>query len=83
MVKEKYYFKRCFICYWSKRFSNINFLKDIRAQTIARLEERIRDGRDERVKLERTHDEHLGALKKRLNEVHEKIYILKCFLIIY
>jgi len=43
---------------------------DIRAQTIARLEERIREGRDERVKLERSHDQHMGALKKKLNEDH-------------
>ena len=42
---------------------------EIRAQTIARLEERIRESRDERLKLEKSHDERMAAIKRQLNEV--------------
>ena len=45
------------------------YFLEIRAQTIARLEERIRESRDERLKLERSHDERMAAIKRQLNEV--------------
>merc|ERR1719378_1732514 len=41
---------------------------EIRAQTISRLEERVREGRDERIRLEKTHDERMAAIKRQLNE---------------